>query len=199
MLDELAAYLTANFSYSKELQAFWMAYQGAMAVRTGVNKSGTMHWFHAFAAGTCTAFGGALFTPFLMGNPTSMLSNDLNVFCCVVTFMIVNYLPFDLGFKFGQTLIGGAVIVIFAQMFRCMGIVSYLSVAHAAFKDSPSNLYPIPVVGPIMYATLLGNMGPFVMKGFAAHLQSGIPWPFQNGTFITANECPLSGHSEPLH
>ena len=182
--EHVVNFLMAQFPYANYLQAFWMAFQGAMAIRNGLNKSGKMHPFHAFAAGVCTAFGGALFTPFLMGKATSMLSNDLNFFCCAVTFLIVNYLPLQLGYKFGNTFLGELLTVSFSQMFRCMGIVTYLKIAHDSFKGT-TILYPVPIVGPVMYATLLGNMGPFVMKGFEAHLKDGIPWAFQNGTYPT--------------
>jgi hypothetical protein len=64
-----------------------------------------------------------------------------------------------------------------------MGVVGYVNVGYQTFKDRPSEYYPIPVFGPIVWATLLGNMSSFFTKGFHGHLQNGMPWPFQNGLF----------------
>lgn len=185
VLDAVVTFLTARFQYATELQGIGMALQGAMVVRTKKNKDGKMDWFHAFAFGVIVAYGGALFTPFLMGKPSSVLSTDLNIFCCVAAYAWVNLIPFDAGYKLSNTTIGTLFFVVFAQMFRCMGIVKFLTVAHDAFKDNPSPYYPIPIVGPIMYATLLGNMGSFFVNGFDKHLSNGMPWPFQNGKFTS--------------
>jgi hypothetical protein len=44
----------------------------------------------------------------------------------------------------------------------------------------------MPVFGPILYATLLGNMGGIVMKGLEGHVANGMPWPVQNGTNLVS-------------
>ena len=44
-----------------------------------------------------------------------------------------------------------------------------------------SKFYPIPILGPVLYGALLGNMGSFFINGFHGHLQKGMPFPFQNG------------------
>ena len=67
MLAFAIDFLTGKFPYSTEFQAFFMALQGVMKVRTGINKDGKMNWFHAFAKGVIFAFGGGLFTPLWMG------------------------------------------------------------------------------------------------------------------------------------
>ena len=175
-------FLTGNFPYSGELQGFWMAIQGAMAVRNGPNKDRNLHWFHAFALSLLAGYAGACFGFLWMGKPSSMLSNDLPMASSVFAFVIVNYLPSDVGYKICNTLPVTIITVSFAQLFRCLGLVKFVGVAYEAFKDSPSPYYPMPVFGPILYGTMLGNMGGFFMKGFEGHVQNGMPWPMQNGT-----------------
>jgi hypothetical protein len=186
VLPPLAAFLTGDFPYSGELMAFWMAIQGAVAVRRGPNKDKNLHWFHAFFLSVIGGYAGGCFGTIWMGKPTAMLSNDLNVASCIVAFVLVNCMPFDLGFKFCKTLPVTLVIVSFAQLFRALGIVKFTTVCFEAFKETPSAYYPIPVFGPILYATLLGNMGGFFMKGFEGHIMNGMPWPFQNGLFCAS-------------
>lgn len=180
------AYLTGQYAFSSQLQAFWMAFQGAIKVRLGPNKNRDMAWFHALMLTTVSAFAGGCFAPILMGRPTPMLSSDLCLAMSVVAFIIVNYMPFDLGFKVGRTLPVTLVTTTFAQLFRSIGIVRFTDIAYDAFKDSPSHYYPTPVLGPIMFATMLGNMGGFFAKGFHGHLENGMPWPFQNGFFCAS-------------
>lgn len=178
----LISYLSGDFLYSPELQAFWMAFQGAVAVRSGPNKDRSMHWFHAFLLSVVAAYGGACFTPLWMGSPTSMLFNDLNVAACIAAYVLINYMPFDIGYKIGKSFPVVIVTTTFAQLFRSLGVVKYTTVCYQAFMDSPSAYYPIPVFGPIAYGTLLGNMSGFFLKGFNGYLAYGMPWPFQNGT-----------------
>lgn len=182
-MDIVISYLTGDFAFSPELQAFWMALQGAIAVRSGPNRDRSMHWFHAFLMSVVAGYGGACFTPFWMGMPTSMLSNDLNLAACVVAFILANYTPFDVGYKLGRSLPIVVITTTFAQLFRSLGVVKYTSICYGAFKDSPSSYYPIPIVGPIAYGTLLGNMSGFFLKGFNGYLANGMPWPFQNGEY----------------
>lgn len=153
--ESVVRYLTGDFAFSPELQAFWMALQGAIAVRSGPNKDRSMHWFHAFLTSVLAGYGGACFTPLWMGQPTSMLFNDLNLAACITAYIIVNCIPFDLGYKLGTTIPVVIVTTTFAQLFRSLGVVKYTSICYNAFKDSPSAYYPIPIFGPIAYGTLL--------------------------------------------
>ena len=41
----------------------------------------------------------------------------------------------------------------------------------AAAEVSASKYYPTPVLGPVLYGALLGNMGSFFAKGFHGHLE----------------------------
>ena len=83
-------FLAGNFPLSAELQCFWMAFQGSMAVRNGKNHNLKMNWFHAFCLSVMSGYAGATFTALWMGRPTSMLSNDLNMAFCIIAFAIVN-------------------------------------------------------------------------------------------------------------
>lgn len=177
------SYLTGDFAFSQELQAFWMALQGAVAVRSTYNKDRSMNWFHAFLMSVVAGYGGACFTPWWMGMPTSMLSNDLNLAACIVAYVIVNHTPFDIGYKLGKSIPIVIITTSFAQLFRSLGVVKYTSICFNETKGSPSAYYPTPIFGPIAYGTLLGNMSGFFMKGFNGYLASGMPWAFQNGLF----------------
>jgi TRIC channel len=183
VLKHLVQFLTADFPFSNELQCLWMAYQGAMSVRNGPNFNRQMHWFHAFCVSVIAGYGGSLFAPLWMGRPTSLFSNDLSLPSCIIGFVAVNYFPFDIGYKLGNTLPVALITGLFAQLFRTMGIVKFVEIAYHAFKDTPSVYYPTPIFGPIVWATLLGNMGSFFLKGFNGHLEKGMPWAFQNGFF----------------
>lgn len=179
----LVTFLTNKYPYASELQALGMAFQGALAVRNGANKDRKMHWFHAFALTTVLGFGGGWLAFMLMGKPTSMVSGgDINVTACIIAFVVVNYTPFDIGYKLLSLLPFTIIITVFAQLFRSFGMMKFIQTAFSEINPSP--YYPIPVIGPILYGTMLGNMGGLVMKGLDGYLKNGIPWPFQNGMFI---------------
>lgn len=180
----IVSFLTASFDYAPEAQCFWMAFQGAMTVRNGPNKKNELGWFHAFLYSVLLSYGGALFGFFWMGKPTGMLTNDLNGFACIIAFVLVNYTPFDIGYKLGNSLPVVLVTTCCAQLFRSQGVVKFCGAAFEALKSNPSKYYPIPVFGPILNATLLGNMTGFFTKGFHEYLKNGMPWPFQNGAYI---------------
>jgi len=179
-------FLVARTPYSAENQAFWMAVQGAMAVRKGPNREFSMNWFHAFTLSVLVAFAGGWLGFVWMGKPSSMLSNDLNMMACLVAFALVNYSPFDLGFKILDTLPFRVITVSFAQLFRTTGLIRFVNVCFETFKETPSAYYPIPVFGPILYGTMLGNMGGFITKGIEGHVINGMPWPAQNGACARA-------------
>ena len=189
-IDYVIQFLTAAFPFAPEFQNFFMSVQGAMAVRNMRESKSSemrkMNWFHAFAQGLVTSYAGGLFAPMWMGRPTPMLSNDLCFGFCMIAFVLVNYTPFDMGYKLMKLLPFKMLTVMGAQLFRMMGIVTFVNIAYDAFKDSPSKYYPTPIFGPILNGTILGNMGFFFWKGFHGHLDSaGMPFPFQNGFFVS--------------
>lgn len=181
LFSHVVHFLTGDFPFSSELQSFGMAYQGHVLVRNSRNKDLTMNWFHAFMLGVVSSFGGSAFAPLWMGRPSAILSNDIGLFCLISSFLLTYYTPFDVGYKFGNSFVGSLLCTSFATLFRTMGVVGYCSIAFEVFKASPSAYYPIPIVGPIVWATLLGNMSAFFVKGFDGHLSAGMPWNFQNG------------------
>jgi hypothetical protein len=159
----LVDFLTGTSWCNTEFQCFFMAVQGCMVIRQGRNRNQTMPWFHAFVLSVITGYAGGIFNFIWMGKPTSMLSNDLNFAGCILGFIFVNYFPF--GYEICQTLPVAILIVSWSQLFRSLGLVRFCTVCFNTFKDTPSAYYPIPVFGPILYATMLGNMGGFVTKG----------------------------------
>jgi len=179
--DTLIRYLTADFDYAPELYTFGMAFQGCMAVRNGRNLDKKMAWFHAFMLSVLTGFAGGSFVNVFMGKPTSMLSNDQPLVFCIIAFVLVNCTPFDIGYKVGNFLPVFLLTTCLGQLFRANGLVKFTAMGFEAFQQKPSDYYPVPVVGPVIFATLLGNMGGFFHKGLDNYLKNGMPWPFQNG------------------
>lgn len=187
-LDGAVRYLTGTTWLSGEMQAFWMAIQGAVAVRQGANQDRSLHWFHAFCLSVAAGFTGGWLGFLFMGLPSSMLSNDFNFGSCIVAFVIINYTPFDLGYKLCTTVPVMLLTTTYAQLFRSVAIARFCNVCYEAFREKPSPYYPIPIFGPILYATMLGNMAGFVLKGFNGYVQDGMPYPFQNGTYSRKQE-----------
>lgn len=149
-VDYAIKFLSATFPFAPEFQHFWMSIQGAMAVRGGPNKDGKMNWFHAFAQGLVISYAGGLLTPFWMGRPSAMLANDLCFAFCLIAFVLVNYSPGDLGYKVLRLFPLKLLTVMGAQLFRAMGIISFVNIAYQTFKDSPTKYYPTPIFGPIL-------------------------------------------------
>ena len=183
-------YLTGSFPFSAEYMNILMAIEGAMVIRRGLNRDGKLHWFHAFMLSLICAFGGGAFNKIWMGQPSAVISNDLIMGSCILSFLVVNNIPFDLGFNVLNFLPLKILITSGAQLFRSTALVNFAKVAFQAFKGSPSAYYPIPVFGPIIYGTLLGNMGALVLKGFEGHVENGVPWAVQNGELIVHREGP---------
>ena len=183
-MDYLVRFATAAFPLSSEMQSFGMAVQGAMLVRKGPNKAKQMHWFHAFVLSMLSSFSGGWLGFIWLARPSSMLSNDLNFASCILAFILVNYTPYDVGFYFCNTLPVTLITTVFTQLFKAMGIMGFVRACFGAFKDNPSSYYPIPVFGPILYATLLGNMSGLILKGLEGHVGNGMPWAVQNGKYV---------------
>jgi hypothetical protein len=184
VFSNIVHYLSGDFPFRNELTNFCMAFQGHLSVRNGRNKDGSMNWFHAFMLGVVCCFGGSSFAPLWLGKPSSILANDLGLFSLIISFITINCMPFDIGNKLGKTFPAKLFCTTFVSLFKTMGIVGYTAAGYQAFKASPSEYYPIPIFGPIVWATLLGNMSAFFVKGFDEHLKNGMPWAFQNGELL---------------
>ena len=153
-MDNVVPFLVGASAFSAENQSFWMAVQGAMAVRKGPNKDKKMNWFYAFVQSILVGYSGGLFGFLWLGKPSAMLSNDLNMAACILAFLLVNYTPFDVGFRILDSLPFSIVSVSFAQLFRATGLIRFVRASFDEFKGNPSKYYPIPVFGPILYGTV---------------------------------------------
>jgi len=180
MIESIVNILTGSSPYNVELRTFGQAFMGAMAVRSGKNKNKEMNWFHAFALSTIVGFGGGWFGFVWMGKPTSLITNgDITLTLTAIAFVISTYTPMDIGYKLGSSLPVKIVMNCWAQLFRALGMIGFINACAA--EVGPSKYYPTAILGPVVYGTLLGNMGSFFLKGFNQHLEKAIPWPFQNG------------------
>jgi hypothetical protein len=180
-MNLLANLVTMSFPYATETVCLAMAIQGSMTVRQGPNKSRSMHWFHAFVRSTLTAYAGATFTNIFMGRPTAMLSNDVFFGACLLGYLLVNYTPFNLAYLVFNSPPGQLVVTVLSQVFRVGGIKGFSDAAFAMFKENPSPYYDVPVFGPILFPSVLGNMGGFFFCGLDGYLEKGMPWLFQQG------------------
>ncbi len=198
MSSYIISFLTGDFPYTTEFQAFFMALQGAMKVRTGKNKDGKMNWFHAFCQGVVLSYAGGLLSPLWMGKPTSLLSNDINMASCIIAYILVNYVPLNIGFNIANLFPMRLLTVMGAQLFRAMGIMKFVDIAFNAFKDTPTKYYPTPILGPICNGMILGNMGSFFALGFEGHLKNEMPLPFKNGLFVSSFYHFLANDKGPI-
>ncbi|VEU44560.1 unnamed protein product [Pseudo-nitzschia multistriata] len=182
-MDLIIDFLSGASPYHAELRTFGQAFMGALAVRSGVNKNKDLNWFHAFALTTIAAFGGGWFGFVWMGKPTSLITNgDVTLTLTAIAFVLLTYSPMDIGYRFGTLLPVKILLNSWAQLFRGLGMIGFINACAA--EVAPSKYYPTPILGPVVYGTLLGNMGAFFLKGFHKHLEKDIPWAFQNGLVV---------------
>mmetsp|Transcript_10994 Transcript_10994/g.12292 ORF Transcript_10994/g.12292 Transcript_10994/m.12292 type:complete len:287 (+) Transcript_10994:235-1095(+) len=176
LYDYMVPFLTGNFPYSVEFRLFFQGLAVFMAIKKAQNKK---HWFHTFCIGLVTAFGGGMFTPIWLGRPSFLIANDLLFGLAALAYAIAFILPF--GFFIGQLFPVKLVTTAGSTLFKSTGVCMFASIANEVVQ--PSKYYPIPVFGPIIWATLLANMGAFFLKGFHKHIENGIPYPAQNALF----------------
>jgi hypothetical protein len=182
-MDAIVGLLTGSSPLNAELRTFGMALQGAMTVRSGRNVDKSMDWFYAFCCTLLTAFAGGLFGFMWMGKPTSLITGgDVTLTLTAIAFVLTTYTPMDIGFKLGNNIVVKIITTVFAQLFRALGMIAFINTATA--EVNASSYYPTPILGPVLYGVLLGNMGAFFSKGFDGHLQNGMPFPIQNGSII---------------
>lgn len=183
MYDLIIAFLSGTSPYHAELRTFGQAFMGAMAVRSGANKNKDMNWFHAYASTTIAAFGGGWFGFMWMGKPTSLITGaDVTLTLTAIAFVLMTYTPMNIGYELGRMLPVKILMNSWAQLFRGLGMIGFINAAAA--EVAPSKYYPTAVLGPVLYGTLLGNMGAFFQKGFHTHLEKDMPWAFQNGLVV---------------
>eukprot|EP00584_Thalassiosira_punctigera_P013926 CAMPEP_0172555488 /NCGR_PEP_ID=MMETSP1067-20121228/58443_1 /TAXON_ID=265564 ORGANISM="Thalassiosira punctigera, Strain Tpunct2005C2" /NCGR_SAMPLE_ID=MMETSP1067 /ASSEMBLY_ACC=CAM_ASM_000444 /LENGTH=295 /DNA_ID=CAMNT_0013344011 /DNA_START=61 /DNA_END=948 /DNA_ORIENTATION=+ len=185
-MNPLVDLMTMNFPYATEIVCVAMAIQGSMNVRNGPNKSGDMHWFHALLRSTLAGYAGATFTNVFMGRPSAMFSNDVFFGSCLIGYGLVNWTPLDVGYYVLNTFPGTLFTTVFAQVFRVGGVAGFSDAAFNAFKDNPSVYYPTPVFGPILFPSMLGNMGGFFTNGIDAYVEKALPWMIQQSVSCSA-------------
>jgi len=187
-LSYLSSFLTLSFvsaSTGNLLQCFFMALQGATTARkTLASRKKPFTWFKALALTSILSFGGAWFAPLLVGKPSKMLASEVNAPVIVLAFYLLFYSPMDTFYKISTTLPFTIVTTAFAQLFRAGGVVAFVNLGNSMF--SAGDIYPIPVIGPILLASMLGNMGALFLKGYEEHTKNGMPWAFQNGLWCAS-------------
>lgn len=173
-------YLTGNFPHSVEATGFFMAMFGAMTVANGKNKDRKMAWFHALFLSGLVGYGGAIFTPWMLGNKIPLFINDFNTAMIFVAFYLVNFTPF---YSVFSSFPGRLSTTMLSTLFKALGVRTFCTLAFTAAQGKPSQFgYDIMIVGPILYPTLLGNMGPLFVNGLDL-LKNGMPFPFQQSLF----------------
>lgn len=178
-------FLTASFQFAPSILGFSMAVQGAVKARHSLASSKTPFTaFKALALTSFFSFGGAWFAPLLIGQPSKMLASETNAPIILAATYLVFYSPLDLFYKLISTLPLQILYTAFAQLFRASGVISFVALGNSLFNPSP--YYDVPIIGPILLATLLGNMGGIFLRGWEAHLSNGMPWPFQNGLVMAS-------------
>lgn len=183
LLELPIRYLTYDFPQCLLFVGICMSIFGSMTVHDNLNKEKKLNYFHAFILSVCVGYGGALFTPWMLGRPIPLLLNDTTILVNMLVFWLVNFTPAYYLFK---SLPGLLITTSGAILFRCMGLQLFLNTAYDLVKDKDDMTihgYPLHFIAPIVYCSLLANTGPFIVFGFQKWLAhyGGMPWPFQNG------------------
>ena len=191
LLKGMEQFFLMDYPHSHIIIAACMALQSAIAVH-GINdkkvKSGEkkLKHFHGLVMTVLVSYGGGLFLPPLLGNPAGFFLNaDTNVLVGTIVYFIVNCLPFGLHEVFFHVFsrpIPTTIITANAQIMRAKGLVGVLgNIKKFSYIANPTYLYPNAIVGPILVATMAGNVGPIYRHGWTAHFSKGMPWNFENG------------------
>jgi hypothetical protein len=177
------------------------------------SSSSTYFWFYRFVQSVLIGYSGGIFGTIFLGKPCPFLLNDIHMTSCLVSFLLVQIiLPYIMQLlrqsifsnddSSISTFIYSAItiplqmmITMYAQLFRSMGLMKFITVCHIELLVPPyhtiaTKYYTIPIFGPIIYGTMLGNMGGFILNGIDGYTQrSGIPYPFQNGNVFPGFLC----------
>ena len=168
-------------------------------------ESSSSYWFYRFVQSVLLGYSGGIFGTIFLGKPCPFLLNDVHMASCLFSFLLVQILLpnlvrvlrsiFRIENSSGSSgIIHSAIVIpiqmvitLYAQLFRSMGLMKFITVCHLElllppFQAISTKYYNMPIFGPIVYGTLLGNMGGFILNGIDGYTQrSGIPYPFQNG------------------
>lgn len=216
--SSIISYLMGQSLYSSELQSLGMALQANIIVQSrfshsnGNSNESSSYWFYRFLQSVFIGFSGGIFGTIFLGKPCPFLLNDIHMTSCVLSFVLVQIVlpnvrqvlqsmfPTENSsasssslIHFGITIPIQIVITLYAQLFRSMGLIKFITVCHLElllphYRSISTKYYNMPIFGPVVYGTLLGNMGGFILNGIDGYTQkSGIPYPFQNGN--VSNNC----------
>lgn len=178
----LLPFLRSGFPYALEYMVFGMAMESAVAVRKqdDSNLKKPYNWFLTLVQISLIGFGGGWLMPLLLGLPSSyLLGADLNTFGCLISWYLVFHSPGDVWYKH---VCGFAPFQVFyvsgAQLFRSSGIYGFVDKA-LNLPMSPSPYYPTPLLGPILTAALLSNIGPIFRLSYPTWFSKGMTSNFQ--------------------
>ncbi|GMH80636.1 hypothetical protein TrST_g641 [Triparma strigata] len=180
--------LKSNYSWSQENLNFFMAVSAVMAVRAADDKlrqsqSKGNPWMYNLTHATLIGFGGGAFAPLLLARPSGLLAGgDFVALSSFVAYWLVFHSPFDVGYSVFSFLPLKIWTVLTSQLFKAGGICSYCNLGMGMFNAT--KYYPVPIMGPILTATLLGNVGPVFRLGWSKWFEKGMPANFENGLWL---------------
>jgi hypothetical protein len=105
--------------------------------------------------------------PIMLGLPSSfLLGGDINTLGCVISWYLVFHSPSDFFYQKVCSFLPFQIFYISgAQLFRATGIYGFVDKA-LTVGMKPCEYYPTPVLGPILTASLLSNVGPIFRLGY---------------------------------
>ncbi|GMI26387.1 hypothetical protein TeGR_g10041, partial [Tetraparma gracilis] len=120
----------------------------------------------------------------------------INLPACLIAYYLIFHSPSDSFYKLSTSAPGTLLITFFAQLFRATGIPRAVDLTLPLCRASA--YYPTPLLGPILAATLMSNVGPLYRNGFQRHFADGAPWNFQNGWLCAGFHHLLCNDAGPL-
>lgn len=139
------------------------------------------YWLHSLALVVLTGFGGGIIVPLFIGKPSFIMTNDLIIPMCVLSWYSIHYLGlYDvLNWKPIKVVWG-----LYLAIFRAHSAVDAVNLSLTVLKPGP--YYPVPLVGPVLCSTLIGCLGGFMPldKGLLP-ISKSTSWVVQ-GAFMSA-------------
>jgi len=114
------------------------------------------YWLYSFVLVLTTGFGGGFIAPVLLGRPAYPLSNELPITLCVVAWFFIVNLGLEGFFLWLPTKLVWSVIL---GLFRTHAVCNIVRVANEVLGSSVGG---VPIVGPIVAGTILGNARDFI-------------------------------------
>ena len=139
------------------------------------------YWLHSLVLVVVTGFGGGMIAPLLIGKPSAIMTNDLIIPLCVLSWYSIHYLGLYnvLNWKPIKIVWG-----LYLAIFRAHSAVDAVNLSLTVLK--PGLYYPVPLVGPVLFSTLIGCLGGFMPldKGLLP-ISKSTSWVIQ-GAFMSA-------------